>query len=143
MRLDHLLSREKRREAMPHGYPRSIVSGNRRGESLKGRTETNKNARGAKRKRSAGRRAGQRTGKPSGMTRSLLFPSCIVLKVRHERVFPRESLRKSISEKRDSERDTPADAHLENLISKRRKRNRVKQGTGRRREAETLKEAGR
>ena len=37
----------------------------------------------------------------------------------------------------------PADAHLENLISKRRKRNRVKQGTGRRREAETLKEAGR
>ena len=59
-----------------------------------------------------------------------------------------ESSREKVSgrislKQRDSERDTPADAHLENLISKRRKRNRVKQGTGRRREAETLKEAGR
>ena len=91
-----------------------------------------------------GRRAGQRTGKPSGMARSLLFPSCIVLKVRHERVFPRESLRKNISEtERFGKRYTPRMRTLKTSYRSEEKRNRVKQGTGRRREAETLKEAGR
>ena len=58
-----------------------------------------------------------------------------------EKASERRSL---ISEKRDSEGDTPPRMRtLKTSYRSEEKRNRVKQGTGRRREAETLKEAGR